>query len=156
MGLYQYIREQAHRNDIVGVLGRWLKSHPRRRPDHDSPAFGLASDEFAACGEWTRQDAVKRLNKNKNFQRIAKIEPKIIGIVSEIIKLEPHKGYSWQGAYHQFKTRISKLVGWNAEKQELVESDNYDVMIRVVDDLLPPDSGDLYPDGKPDDIDLDL
>jgi hypothetical protein len=29
-------------------------------------------------------------------------------------------------------------------------------MIRVVDDLLPPDAADLYPDGMPDDIELVL
>ena len=51
-----------------------------------------------------------------------------------------------------------KLAVWlgGAENPELSDSSSYDVMIRVIDDLLPPDAADLYPDGMPDDIELDL
>jgi hypothetical protein len=46
MGLYQYIREQEYRKDLVGELGRWLSTHYGERPDHNSQAFLLASQEL--------------------------------------------------------------------------------------------------------------
>jgi len=80
MGLYQYIREQEYRNDVVGDLGRWLKSHSRERPDRDSLALKLASEEYVSCGEWTSQHAVKSLQANTEFQRIAIIEPRMTAL----------------------------------------------------------------------------
>jgi hypothetical protein len=156
MGLYQYIREQEYRNDVVGDLGRWLKSHSRERPDCDSLAFKLASEEYVSCGEWTSQHAVKSLQANTEFQRIAIIEPRMTDVVSEVTRIKPRKGYNRHAEYLRFKTQISSLVGWRAENPELSDSSSYDVMIRVIDDLLPPDAADLYPDGMPDDIELDL
>ena len=107
MGLYQYIREQEHRNDLVGELGRWMSKHYGERPDHSSLAFELASKEFAACGSWTRQEAIERLNENKKFQQILKIEPRISEIVSEIIKLRATQDYNRDREYSRFKAIIS-------------------------------------------------
>ena len=77
-------------------------------------------------------------------------------VVSEVTRIKPRKGYNRHAEYDRFKTQISGLVGWGAENPELSDSSSYDVMIRVVDDLLPPDAADLYPDGMPDDIELVL
>jgi len=147
MRLYQYIREQEYRNDLVGELGRWMSKHYGERPDHSSLAFELASKEFAACGNWTRQEAIERLNANKKFQRILKFEPQISEIISEILKIRATQGYSRDVEYSHFKTRISNLVGFEAEKDEVGNSESYDVVIQVIVDLLPPDVSDLYPGG---------
>ena len=149
MGLYQYIREQEHRNDLIGELGRWMTKHYNERPDHDSLAFQLASKEFAACS-WTRQEAIKRLNENKKFQAIVKIEPRISAVISEILKIRSNKFYNWGEEYYRFKTKISGLVGWKAERDELRNSDSYEVVLNVVVDLLPPSISDLYPNGLDD------
>ena len=147
MGLYQYIREQEHRNDLVGELGSWMSKHYSERPDHSSLAFELASKEFAACGNWTRQEAVEQLNENKKFQRILKIEPRISVIISEALKIRANQGYSRDMEYNRFKAKISKLVGYETEKEELRDSDSYNIILQVVVDLLPPDVLDLYPNG---------
>ncbi len=49
MGLNQYIREQEHRNDLVGELGNWMSKNYGKRPDHNSLAFELASQEYSDC-----------------------------------------------------------------------------------------------------------
>jgi hypothetical protein len=157
MGLYQYIREQEHRNDLVGELGSWMSKHYGERPDHSSLAFELASKEFAACGNWTRQQAVEQLNENKKFQRILKIEPRISVIISEAIKIRANQGYSRDMEYNRFKAKISKLVGYETEKDELGDSDSYNIILQVVVELLPPDVLDLYPNGLYDEsLELDL
>ena len=157
MGLYQYIREQEHRNDLVGELGSWMSKHYGERPDSNSHAFELASKEFAACGNWTRQEAVERLNENKKFQRILKIEPQISVIISEALKIRVNQGYSREMEYSRFKAKISKLVGYETEKDELGDSDSYNIILQVVVDLLPPDILDLYPNGLYDEsLELDL
>jgi hypothetical protein len=157
MGLYQYIREQEHRNDLVGELGSWMSKHYGERPDHNSLAFELASKEFAACGNWTRQEAVERLNENKKFQRILKIDPQISGIISEVLKIRANRGYRRDIEYSRLKAKTSKLVGYESEKDELRDSDSYNIILQVIVDLLPPDILDLYPNGLNDEsLELDL
>jgi hypothetical protein len=156
MGLYQYIREQKHRNDLVGELGRWMSKNYGKRPDHNSSAFELASQEYSACGNWTKQDAIQRLNNNNSLLKIIKIEPRISDIVSDILKLNNCQGYNRDEEYRYFKTRLIKLVGHTAENDEVGDADSYEAVIRVVDDLLPPDSVELYPNGFPEGIYIDL
>ena len=157
MGLYQYIREQEHRNDLVGELGSWMSKHYGERPDYNSLAFELASKEFAACGNWTRQEAVERLNENKKFQRMLKIEPQISGIISEVLEIRANQGYSRDMEYNRFKAKISKLVGYETEKDELRDSDSYNIILQIIVDLLPPDVLDLYPNRLYDEsLELDL
>src|SRR6266511_3643618 len=145
MGLYQYIREKEHRNDLVGELGSLMSKNYGERPDHSSLAFELASQEFTACGNWTKQDAVKRLNENKKLQKVVKIEPRVSEIISEVLKLKNCQGYNRDEAYSHFKSRAKKLVGYDAEKDEVGDSDSYDVVIQTIAELLPPDAVDLYP-----------
>ena len=158
MGLYQYIREQEYRNDLVGELGRWMSRNYGKQPDHNSLAFQLASKEFEACGNWTRKGAVEQLNENKKFQHIVKIEPRISEVISKIIKTRATQGYNRDSEYYRFKEEISKLVGDGAEKDEVADSDSFDVIIKVISDLLPPDITDLYPNAEYEyeDIELDL
>jgi hypothetical protein len=156
MGLYQYIREQEHRNDLVGKLGRWMSKNYGKRPDHNSLAFELASREFSACRNWTKQDSVQRLNGNKKLQKIIKIEPRISEIISDILKLKNYRGYNRDEEYRHFKSRAKKLVGYETDKDEVGDSDSYVIVIKTIDDLLPPDAVELYPNGFPEEIDIDL
>jgi hypothetical protein len=156
MGLYQYIREQKHRNDLVGELGNSMSKNYNQRPDHSSLAFQLASKEFSANGHLTKKDAIQRLNENENLQKIIKIEPRVGEIISEAIKLESYQGYNRDEEYSRLKSRIIKLVGYGSEKDEVRDSDSYEVVIQTIVKLLPPDMVDLYPDGSPDEIFIDL
>jgi hypothetical protein len=156
MGLYQYIREQEHRNDLVGELGRWMCQNYGQRPSRDSLAFQIASQEFAACGEWTRQDEVHRINTDKALQRLIKIEPRITGIITDILKVRSHQGYDRDIEYNRYKAIVSNLVGYSAEKREVADAPSYDLVIQYIVSLLPPDGADLYPNGYPDDVILDL
>ncbi len=156
MSLYQYIREQEHRNDLVGELGRWMSKNYGKRPDHNSLAFELASQEYSACGNWTKQDAIQRLNGNKKILKIIMIEPRISDIISNVLKLNNCQGYNRDEEYRRFKSRLSELVGYTGENDEVGDSDSYEVVIRVLDDLLPPDAVELYPNGFPEGIDIDL
>jgi len=56
------------------------------------------------------------------------------------------RGYNRDIEYSRFKAKISKLVGYKAEKDEVGNSESYDVVIQAVVDLLPPDVSDLYRD----------
>jgi len=156
MGLYQYIREQDHRNDLVGELGRWMSKNYRKRPDHNSLAFELASQEYSACRNWTKQDAMHRLNSNKKLLKIIKIEPRISGIIYDVLKLNNCQGYNRDEEYRQFKSRVIKFVGHTGENDAVADAASYEVVIRVIDDLLPPDVVELYPNGFPEGIDIDL
>ncbi len=156
MGLYQYIREQEHRNDLVGELGRWMSKNYRKRPDHNSLAFELASKEYSACGNWTKQDAIHRLNSNKKFLKIIKIEPRISGIISDVIKLNNCQGYNRDEEYRRLKSEVIKFVGYLAENDEVGDAESYELVIRVLDDLLPPDTVELYPNGFPEGVFIDL
>jgi hypothetical protein len=119
MRLYQYIREQEHRNDLVGELGSWMSKHYGERPDHNSLAFELASKEFATCGNWTRQEAVERLNENKKFQHILKIDPQISGIISEVLKIRANQGYSRDMEYSRFKAKSANSLDMKRKKMNL-------------------------------------
>lgn len=156
MGIYQYIREQKHRNDLVGELGRWMFNNYGKRPDHNSLAFELASLEFSACGNWTKQGAVNRLNENNKLKKIIKIEPRISEIITDILKLKNCQDYNRDEEYRHFKSRLIKYVGHTAENDEVGDEDSYEVVIKVMDDLLPPDAVELYPDGFPEEIYIDL
>jgi hypothetical protein len=158
MGLYQYIREQQHRHDLIGELGQWMSKHYGERPDQTNLAFKLAYQEFAACENWTKQDALERLNKNEKFRRIVKFEPRLSQIISEVLKISPNHSYNRDQEYSFFKVKINKLVGYESEKDAVVDSNSYEVIIQVIADLLPPDKSVLYPDGiyEYESLELDL
>ena len=55
MSVYQYIREQKDRSDIVGAIAREMIANPTIHQDHSADAFRLAAAEFDACGRWTQK-----------------------------------------------------------------------------------------------------
>ena len=118
MGLYEYIREQEHRKDVVGELGSWMSRNYNQRPDHSSLAFQLASKEFSACGSWTKQAAIQRLNENKKLQKIIKIEPRISDIISEVLRLKNCQSYDRDEEYGHFKSKAIKLVGFDQKRMK--------------------------------------
>lgn len=126
-----------------------MSKHYNQRPDHTSVAFELASKEFSNCGGWTRQDAIQRLNENKRFQAVVKIEPRLSGIISEALKVNSRRGYDRDKEYDRLKGKTIQLVGYEADKDELGDSDSFDLVVKVIVDLLPPDAVDLYPNGLP-------
>lgn len=78
-------------------------------------------------------------------------------IISEALKIRANQGYSRDMEYNRFKAKISKLVGYETEKDELRDSDSYNIILQVVVDLLPPDVLDLYPNGLYEEsLELDL
>ncbi|MFN5856111.1 MAG: hypothetical protein ACK456_09485 [Pseudanabaenaceae cyanobacterium] len=156
MGLYQFIREQEHRNDLIGELGRWMSRNYGQRPDHNSLAFEIAAQEFISCGNWTKQEALKRLNYNKKLQNIIKVEPRVSEIISDLLKIKNCQGYNRYKEYSRFKSKIKNLVGDNAEKDDVRNSESYEEVIQALISLLPPDSTDLYPEGFPKEIYIDL
>ncbi len=156
MGIYEYIREQSHREDVVGDLGRWMTDNPGATPDHDGAAFRLAAQEFDECGQWTKKEAVDRLNENEGMQRLLRIEPRLSPIVSQLIQIRAAKGYNRLQEYGRAKALVYYLVGDGAERPEIRDSESYDVLIQVISDLLPPDVADLYPNGFPEGIALDI
>ena len=155
-GLYQYIREQAHRNDMVGELGRWMVNHRNERPDHYSDAFQLAAREYEGCGNWTKQAALERINENRKLAEILKIEPRLSGIISEAIQTKATQGYSFAQAYSNLKLKAYHLVGDLAENEKLKNSDAYDVVIDVISRLIPPDISNVYRGEEMDYYQLDL
>jgi hypothetical protein len=66
------------------------------------------------------------------------------------------QGYNRDDEYNYNKSRIKRLVGYDAEKDEVGDSDSYDVVIQTIVELLPPDAADLYRDGFPEGIYIDL
>jgi hypothetical protein len=78
------------------------------------------------------------------------------GIITDILKLKTHQGYSRDDEYRKFKSRASKLVGYLCEKKELCDTVSYEAVIQMIDRLLPPDSINLYSNGMPEGVSLDI
>jgi hypothetical protein len=133
-----------------------MTENPGVRPDHHGTAFRLAAQEFDECGEWTKKDAVDRLNENDGMQSLLRIEPRLSPIISHLIQIKASKGYNQSQEYSRVKSLVYHLVGDGAEKPEIQDSESYDVLIHVISDLLPPDVADLYPNGFPEGIVLDI
>lgn len=143
-GLYQYVREQAHRNDLVGELGRWMVENMGKRPDHESRAFQLAAKEYEGCGNWTKQAQLEWVNQNKELSEILKIEPRLSSVISEAIQTKASQGYSFAMKYSELKLKILNLVGYKAEKREVATDRAYDVVIDTISRLIPPDISNAY------------
>jgi len=155
-GLYQYIREQEHRKDPVGALGRWMSKNYNRRPDSTTLAFQLASAEFEASANWTRKAALDRLNQNKDLMHIIKVEKDLSGVIKDALNVRACTGYNKEKEYCRLKSAAGVVVGYGAANERISDSQYYLLVIRAIYDLLPPDISILYPNGFPDEISLDL
>ena len=81
--------------------------------------------------------------------QILMIEPRIRDVIATAAAQINTPGYNRIRTYVELRNRTTHLVGWMAHEPKLKTSICYDVVIRTIDDLLPPDDVDLYPDGRP-------
>ena len=68
------------------------------QPNHYSLAFQVASNEYSACGNWTRASAVESLKENQEYQRIVEIEPRLAEVITEIINVRARRGIAGSGS----------------------------------------------------------
>jgi len=97
---------------------------------------------------WSKKTAIERMNHNQALQDILQLEPRLRAVIEEAREQRNNKGYHRIRRYTELKRKIASLVGSQAEKEELRSSEAYEIVRSTIDDLLPPDSVDLYPDGK--------
>ena len=99
--------------------------------------------------QWTRQGARVRMGKNKLLKRIMRDNSIIRNIIAEANQQKNKPGYHRIRTYLRLRDDASNQVGWDATKCWSTPEDDYDAVIGTIDDLLPPDDVDLYPNGKP-------
>jgi len=102
--------------------------------------------------EWTKAAAIKRLNDNKPLHNILIIEPQLNSVIEAAKKQENVEGYHRIRRWYKLKAHMNYLVGFEAKNTQLRTMQHWDVVSKAVNDLLPPDDVDLYPEGKPKDV----
>jgi len=96
--------------------------------------------------EWSKTDAILRMFRNRELQAILVAEPRLIPIVMSAASQENTVGYHRITRYYYLKAKVLPLVGWESKNRVLKTQEAYDEVIGTIDDLLPPDDTDLYPD----------
>lgn len=94
-----------------------------------------------------RERRIKRIYSNVRFQEILAIEPRIAAILDRAKRIRLSRDYHWYPTYVDYKHELMKLVGWEAERDELRSEHDYDLVIGAVDTILPLDCDELFPDG---------
>jgi hypothetical protein len=97
---------------------------------------------------WSKKAAIERMNSNQELQNIMQLEPGLKSVIEEAQAQRNVKGYNRIRQYTELKGKIAFFVGNLATKENLRSTEVYEVVRNTIDDLLPPDSADLYPDGK--------
>jgi hypothetical protein len=97
--------------------------------------------------KWTKKSAISRMNSNPLLQEVLQIEPRLKPIIEEAKRQRNVRGYDRIKKHIELRNRAIQLVGWDAENEQLRSSKFYDVVVKTIDDLLPPDHVDLDPDG---------
>ncbi len=94
-----------------------------------------------------RERALKRIATHPRILEIFRLEPRVAAILDEVkqVKLEP--GYWWYPNYSKYKRALMQYVGWEAEQDELGSEQDYDLIIGTMDDLLPLNCAELFPNG---------
>lgn len=84
--------------------------------------------------------------EEQEFNRLSAIEPRIAELLAEASAITDDGGpsfcanaifYGFFGHEPSFKARLSKLVGYKAEREELKSSEVYDVVYSVIYKALP-------------------
>lgn len=97
---------------------------------------------------WSKNAALSRMKTNARLAEILRLEPRLEPIIRAAAQRSNGPGYDRIWAYRDLRDQSFSLVGWHAAHPDLRTMEDYDVVIRTIDDLLPPDDVDLYPDGK--------
>lgn len=165
----QWLKSQANRNDEIGTFAqqvidrkppttldkseskaKWRSYFESINASYENYIFLEWSwAEYALSKKWTKEQAIKRVREDKLLQEIIAIEPRVLDIISQAEAQVNRPGYHRIKTYNGLKGLIKSLVGFNAEKKELRTMVHYDIVVKAVNDLLPPDDVDLFPDGKP-------
>jgi hypothetical protein len=97
---------------------------------------------------WTKKAALSRMQTNARLADILHLEPRLEPIINYAAQCQNEIGYDRFVTFWTLRNQSVALVGWHAELPELRSTEDYEVIIRTLDDLLPPDDVDLYPDGR--------
>jgi hypothetical protein len=98
--------------------------------------------------QWTKRAAIDRGNRNRVLQEALRLEPRLEAIIEEAQSQRRAKGYNRIRKYIELRNKVIPLVGSLAENPALNRRDYYDAVRETIDDLLPPDEVDIYPEGK--------
>jgi hypothetical protein len=98
---------------------------------------------------WTKQAAIVRMTNNPLLEEVLRIESRLRPIIEEAKSQRKTIGYNRIRRYIELRNRVIPLVGDLAENGLLRKRECYDVVRDTIDDLLPPDEVDIYPDGGP-------
>jgi len=84
------------------------------------------------------------------LREILDAEPRLELILDQAIHQQTGPGYDRIVAYHSLRLRIIPLVGWHAAHPDLRNSADYQLVLEILINLLPPDKIDeLYPPPPP-------
>jgi len=98
---------------------------------------------------WTKVGAIARMQKNARLQEILALEPELLGVLDAAVRQRRNGNYSRIQTYVALRNQVIPWVGWHARVRELQNVRDYQAVIDTLMDLLPPDEGDLWPDGRP-------
>ncbi len=104
---------------------------------------------------WTRAAAIQRMQQNTVVQEALQLEPRLQAVFDAALFQENVPGYHRIERWYELKYRMQQLIGLEAEHLELRTPGeravrHFSEVGKTIDDLLPPDDVDLYPEGKPD------
>ncbi len=94
------------------------------------------------------------MDKEQRLKKIYDIEPRLKELDDDISKVKDDENSRYfcsnEVWYHQFKPRLIKLVGWMADRSQLISCEDYDLVYRHLSDKLPDcrDCGGLKGGGK--------
>jgi hypothetical protein len=98
---------------------------------------------------WTKDAALNRYRTNSDLQAVVTLEPRVRPLLESAAARLNGPGYNRIREYDRLKTAAMHLVGDGSENPHLKTHKAYDLVVRAIDDLLPPDDVDLFPEGKP-------
>jgi hypothetical protein len=99
---------------------------------------------------WSPQTALDRLSTEHRLQEILQVEPRLQALLDQAIYQEAGPTYDRIRTYTKLRNQLIPLVGWHAEHPALRNSGDYQLVLEVLIDLLPPDRLDLnYPPPPP-------
>lgn len=85
--------------------------------------------------QWTKKAAIERMNGNEKLQAVYERYPLARLLVESAAQLKRHEGYHRIASHYAYKDWMWAAIGH--------ENEAYWTCIHVIDDLLPPDNGDL-------------
>ena len=98
--------------------------------------------------EWTKEEAIARMEADPLVAESVRIEPRLVPIINEARAQLAYEGYSRVRTYNALKARAYGLVGYEAERPELRTTQHYDAVLGAIEWLLPPDSIDRADAGE--------